>query len=672
MLSPFAIKFALASDNQDKIGTTAGTIFFFSTMGSIFGSLAAGFILIPTLGVDTIFALTGTLLCFLGLIPLFYFKESRNISIGIFIFWIVVILSFFLINPTEPLAQKIYEKDGIYEKLSVKDFILDGRPIRLFEQDKSSSGAMYLDTSDPNDHVFDYTKYYSLFNLFDIEIKNALVIGGGVYTIPKSLLKDRPNAEIHVAEIEPSLYEIAKSHFGLSDTPRLINHIEDGRRFLASSEAKFDYIYSDVYYSLYSIPSHFTTQEFFALAKNKLSSGGIFIANLIGSLKRGDDSLIFSIIKTFKTAFPNSIFFATEDPGSIGLQNIIILGINNDNNFDIKKLTQNNSSLIKINNLQDKIIDLNRFDLNKYQILNDNYSPTEYLTSKLLGIKDSAIPKPDGQEMMSLIEQQLKMDPRHASSEGHKQIQNLNKSELKPTTDTIIDQDFSLKSDKNESFEFKNIIGQINPELEKRIILGAHYDSKSIAEKESGNNSKPVPGANDSASGVSALLEIARMIDQNKTKPSVGIDLVFFDGEEGFPDSINLDEKWEPLGSTYFARNLSKIYPDKLPEGAIILDMICDKDLKIYREKNSIYFAPRLTEDFWKTAKDVSSSVFKDESKWAIKDDHIPLNLSQIPSIVVIDFDFPFHHTTKDTLDKCSGKSLEVVTEAVYKYIYSL
>ena len=148
--------------------------------------------------------------------------------------------------------------------------------------------------------------------------------------------------------------------------------------------------------------------------------------------------------------------------------------------------------------------------------------------------------------------------------------------------------------------------------------------------------------------------------------------MVFFDGEEGEENQRRDYANWIPLGSTYFAEHLSDIYGDEKPIGAVVLDMVCDKDLKISIEKSSIKNAPQEVKFFWDLAKKVDDEIFVDRGGLEIKDDHTPLNQAGIPSFLVIDFDYPSFHTTRDTADKCSARSLEVVSEAVVNYLDAL
>jgi len=379
-LSPFAIKLQKSIVPKQGIGSVAGKVFFWSTLGSIFGSLFAGFVLIPHLGLNQIVIGIGILLTAIGLISL--------LKLGIDKFMLQAILVVLLIFSSalfyffqQSNTNIVYTRDGVYEKITIYDIEYEGELARFLQQDRSVSSAMFLNSEEL---VFDYSKYYLLYKIFKPETKEILAIGGGAYSTPRALLNESPDINVDVCEIEPSLFELAKRYFRLSDDPRLKNYIEDGRRFLYDVDKKYDLIFSDVYYSLYSIPPHFTTQEFFQLAKDKLSENGIFIANIAGALFPEPPSFILSEIKTFESVFPNSYFFAVKSPDLIEAQNIMFVGYNSDKKIDF------NSSQVKehkdpfIRNLGEKIIDLNKFDFSQHPKLTDNFAPVEYLITTTL------------------------------------------------------------------------------------------------------------------------------------------------------------------------------------------------------------------------------------------------------------------------------------------------
>lgn len=379
-LSPYAIKLQKIRLPNEGIGSVAGKIFFWSTLGSIFGSLLTGFVLIPHFGVNQIIVTNGVILFLLGLIPFIGSRvEKKNFYGALLAFSIVFGAT--LLFPNQTGKNIVFSKDGVYEKITIYDDKYKERPTRFLQQDRSHSGAMFLDS---DELVYDYTQYYALYKILKPDVENALVIGGGAYSIPKALLKNLPEATVDVSEIDSSLFELAQKYFKLVETERLHNYTEDGRRLLHDTDKKYDLIFNDVYYSLFSIPVHFTTQEFFEIVKNRLNEDGVFIANLIGDLSQQRPSFILSEIKTFRTVFPNSYFFAVNSPDKIETQNIIFVGYNSDKNIDFnnQEITENENSIIQ--SLEKKIINLEKFELSSYPLLTDNFSPVEYLTGKVL------------------------------------------------------------------------------------------------------------------------------------------------------------------------------------------------------------------------------------------------------------------------------------------------
>lgn len=668
MLSPFAIKLQAMRFPDIGIGTVTGGIFFWSTVGSIFGSLFAGFVLIPRFGIDIIVLSVAVTLGVLGVFPLLRSGVSKKTLYSLIILLVggVVIIASLLADTDEGL---VYSQDGVYEKITIYDGELEGRPTRFFQQDRSKSGAMYLDS---DELVLGYTKYYALYKLFTPDADRALVIGGGAYSIPKALLSDLPQIKVDVSEIEPSLHDLSIKYFNVPETDRLNVYVEDGRRFLFDTDKSYDYIFSDVYYSLYSIPAHFTTVEFFESAKEKLNKGGIFIASLIGDLSRKEPSFIMSEIKTFQSVFPNSYFFAVDSPAKIGPQIFIFLGYKSDEivGFSNEAVLGHEDEVIRT--LADHSIDINRFELTPYSVLSDNYAPVEYFTARMIERNFGKPKLPDGEEMMALIAQQLRYGPRYLSAEGHAKVIDFIQAEMRALVDEVIAQSWQHVSPDGEPYLLTNIIGHFNPAAERRIILATHYDSKKYADKDRNNPVDPVPGANDSASGVAALLEVARVITNLQKKPSIGIDFVFFDGEEGEETQDNDYTHWVPLGSTHFARTIEETYPVNKPLLAVVLDMVCDKDLRIYQEASSVKNAPKVVADIWEIGQKVDASVFSKEAGPHINDDHTSLSDAGIPGVLIMDPIYADFHTTGDTLDKCSPQSLDTVVKTVLRYVYSI
>jgi len=191
----------------------------------------------------------------------------------------------------------------------------------------------------------------------------------------------------------------------------------------------------------------------------------------------------------------------------------------------------------------------------------------------------------------------------------------------------------------------------------KYLLLGAHYDSRIYADRdpEPGYRKMPVPGANDGASGVAVLLELAKVIPPSERGK---IQIVFFDAEDN-GDIPGWD--WI-LGSTAYVAGL-----DAFPECVVIVDMVGDSDLNLYQELNS---DPELTEEIWEVAEGLGyANLFLASPKYRILDDHIPFINAGIRAVDIIDFDYPYWHTTEDTIDKISSESLQAVGETLLEWM---
>src|SRR5687768_12603766 len=216
MLSPYAVKLQSVAFPDHGVGSAAGVIFFWSTVGSITGSLSAGFVLVPNFGVSEILIANALALVVLGFIPLVWLRvRARRLAAPIVALTLILGASWFVPPPVEtsPDETVVYVKDGVYQKITVYEGQYYGRPTRFLLLDRSESGAMFLDNDDPTELVYDYTKYYSLYKLFTPRVQRALVLGGGAYSIPKALVSELPDAIVDVAEIEPSFFELSKQYF---------------------------------------------------------------------------------------------------------------------------------------------------------------------------------------------------------------------------------------------------------------------------------------------------------------------------------------------------------------------------------------------------------------------------------------------------------------------------
>lgn len=378
ILSPFAVKLQKTRLENLGIGSASGQIFFWSTLGSIFGSLSAGFVLIPNLGIDKIILGVGFLLIILGLFGGLAIKFLYKLPLILFLLYSMSFFVYFL--DTNP-KNLVFVRDSLYQKIVIYDGIYDKRDARFLQQDRNNSAAMFFDS---DELVYEYTKYYALYQIFNKDIISSLAVGAGAYSVPKALLNDSPEITVDVVEIDPILFDLGKKYFDVPDDRRLSNFVEDGRRFLHDTTKKYDFIFSDAYSSFFSTPEHLTTQEFFEVAKDKLTDNGVFIANVVGSLNPKPKSFALSEIKTFKSVFENSYFFAVVSPELKDPQNLIFVGYKGDKIVDLNSVEIKKNKNYIISSLAEKQINPNKFDLSYYPILTDNFAPVDYLISKEL------------------------------------------------------------------------------------------------------------------------------------------------------------------------------------------------------------------------------------------------------------------------------------------------
>ncbi len=235
-------------------------------------------------------------------------------------------------------------------------------------------------------------------------------------------------------------------------------------------------------------------------------------------------------------------------------------------------------------------------------------------------------------------------------------------AQAKKHTDSVRTQELShVWSTTGKTVKMFNVVADMEFGAKKTVLLLAHWDTRPTADEDTdpAKRKKPILGANDGASGVAVLLELMRAFKEKP--PPVNVTFLFTDGEDLGPD---LDEMF--LGAEHFAKSAP---PGRYAYG-ILLDMIGDKNLVIEKEQYSIYYARNLVDRFWLNARRIGlSRHFPDRSGTWIADDHLALNARGIPTIDLIDFDYPYWHTTADTDDKCSAESLEVVGRAVESFL---
>jgi glutaminyl-peptide cyclotransferase len=286
-------------------------------------------------------------------------------------------------------------------------------------------------------------------------------------------------------------------------------------------------------------------------------------------------------------------------------------------------------------------------------------------------------PPPDvsqwqGQRALADIDTLVGFGPRAMDVPGHRKTIDMIVAEMKKLGVTTHEQSWN-STVAGQTHAMTNVIASMYPDAKRRIILGTHYDSIIRAYADKQRPDAPMPGANNSASGVAVLLETARALHMQRTPPGIGVDFIFFDGEEG-PLSLGAgDPHWQALGSPYFTEHLAETYPETKPEQAVIFDMVCWREMKLHPEQASLLYAADQIDKYWNIGRTFAPAFFNQQpTAQPIFDDQIALNDIHIPAFLVIGFEYdPWFNTTEDTPDKCSAAALNGVGRTTLRYIYA-
>tara|TARA_Y100001968_G_scaffold63200_1_gene53949 strand:- start:226 stop:1125 length:900 start_codon:yes stop_codon:yes gene_type:complete len=274
----------------------------------------------------------------------------------------------------------------------------------------------------------------------------------------------------------------------------------------------------------------------------------------------------------------------------------------------------------------------------------------------------------DGKRAMHHLEYQCSFGARFPGSSSHDEFADSLKSFLDKLAEVnLVYKDSVLNPLTKKNVEITNFHVRFNPRASNRIMFLAHWDTREFADKDPDfnldSNRLSLLGANDGASGIAILMTLAEMLSENPPV-NIGVDLLFLDAEDmgtyGDPDT------WA-IGAKVFSKYLKKPFP----KYAICLDMVGDKDQEFLIEQFSYIYASEVVGKVWSLAQELGYSQFKNRIGNKIIDDHYVLfKNTGIPSIDIIDFDYPYWHTVEDTPDKCSVESLEAVGTVVATLIY--
>ncbi len=366
IVSPYAARLKIKS--LDRSGEAVGSLYALSTLGSIVGTFAAGFVLIPFMGTVKILyfisisLLVSSLLAYSG--HLLKFKIAAIVSILIF--------SFF---PYSQFGNKVIaDIDSKYSRILLKKDThgKTQEPILKLSIDPfGDQSAMFLDEKKRGELVFKYSEFYDLADYFRKDLDHSLLLGGAAYSYPKHYLKTYPDSKLDVVEIDPEMTRIAKKYFHLQESPRLNIYHQDGRVFLNNTDQKYDAIFVDAYSSSLSAPYQLTTQEAVAEMYEHLNDNGVVLANVISSISGKMGKFLRAEYWTYKSVFPQVYLFPVDNKnrGDI-FQNIVIMAIKSDRKLDLD--TSNPKFREYLDHLWQKRVEKD------VPIMTDEHAPAEY------------------------------------------------------------------------------------------------------------------------------------------------------------------------------------------------------------------------------------------------------------------------------------------------------
>jgi spermidine synthase len=342
-VGPIAVR--LQVEAVQRVGRTAGRTFAISTAGSIAGTFATAFWLIPEFGVEQLFVLgAAALFATAGLVGL----AGRRLSVVLAACALSAVSAVYALSlgsqHIEPLTatsvqnwsplfrtrgyghldakdssvgvqaddlKVVFAEDTRYHRLTV----VDDADTRYLRFDNSLQSAMYLD--DPFRTRYRYTDLFHLGIAYNPKARDVLFVGLGAGSSEKRMFRDFPQLRLHAVELDPVVVDVAHRYFALPRDPRLTVEVGDGRRFLSGNERLWDVVVIDAFFAD-AIPAHLVTQEFLALARSRLAPGGVVVTNAIGALAGPGSRLFRSIYKTYRTAFPTVLVHPAILPGDKG------------------------------------------------------------------------------------------------------------------------------------------------------------------------------------------------------------------------------------------------------------------------------------------------------------------------------------------------------------------
>lgn len=377
-VGPFIVRLLSRTSQDREIGLSAGLVGMVSTLGSFAGTLFTGFYLLPQCGVRVIFLLTGLLAGVLGMAVLLWCRVDRSLAPVAALAVVAVAGAANVSGNPKPPARVIHEEQTFYHDLRVEESTTEyGDPIRTLHLDTTLEGGQYVETGGIS---MTCQLYWRLAEVYCPRLGNALFLGGGGFAAPEDFSRRHPDSRIAVCEIDPAVIEVGRRYFRLNDFPRVTATASDARRFLSNGTTKYDFIFGDAYQGVRNIPPHLITQEFFALAKSRLTDDGVFLMNIISPIRGDHATLLHSILRTLRTQFPFTQVYAVKPDRPTEPNNVIVMGATREPRVQARPAATEEVTRFLLSTRLPDALDEPR----GVMVLTDDHNPAEWMIAKQL------------------------------------------------------------------------------------------------------------------------------------------------------------------------------------------------------------------------------------------------------------------------------------------------
>jgi len=314
-------------------------------------------------------------------------------------------------------------------------------------------------------------------------------------------------------------------------------------------------------------------------------------------------------------------------------------------------------------------------------VISCNNTPKPVQKTSTVNHEEIPVPSFNPDSAYLYVKQQVNYGPRVNNTPAHEKCAVMLAGKLRSLGAKVIVQDGHVKTFNGKDLKIENIIASYQPEKKSRILICSHWDSRPFADHDPDpkNRNKPIDGANDGASGVGVIIEIARQI--SISSPSIGVDLLLLDAEDYGPpqDQMRNEETsdWWGLGTQFWAKNPH--VPGYTARFGVLLDMVGAPNATFLMEASSINYASSVVKNIWTTASEIGySDYFIFEQGGSITDDHVFINkIINIPTIDIIHLDrnsqtgfYPYWHTLKDDMNSIDKNTLKAVGQTLLTVIY--